>query len=73
MLQFDHEKISELRKAQDLTIEEFAKKIRTTKQTVSAWELGAVQPRLSLLVRMCNIFNVKLSFFMVTVHQSEQH
>lgn len=72
MTQFEHSKITELRLEKSLTIEEFAAKLGTTKQAVSAWETGASMPRVALLLRMCNAFGVELSFFMVDVNQSEQ-
>lgn len=69
---FDHTRIKELRTQKSLTIEEFALQLGTQKQQVSAWETGVQMPRVGMLVRMCNTFKVPISFFVRTVHHSEQ-
>lgn len=72
MQEFNHNKITELRTKEGLTIAEFAEKIGTTKQAVSAWETGASVPRVGLLLRICNVFGVALPFFISPVIQSER-
>lgn len=69
---FDRTKIRDLRTSLKLSVEEFAHKIGTKKQMVSAWETEVQMPRIDTLVRICNTFDVPVSFFIVDVHHSKQ-
>lgn len=52
--------ISLLRKQKRFTQEQFADRMRVTRQTVSKWESDEVIPELDRLVEMCEIFSCKL-------------
>lgn len=52
--------IQYLRKLNRQTQEQFAEKMRITRQTVSRWESDEVTPELNKLVEMCSIFSCKL-------------
>ena len=54
------EKISELRKKNNLTQEELAEKLNVTRQTISKWELGETSPSLDDAATLASIFQVSL-------------
>ena len=54
------EKISELRKKNNLTQEELAEKLSVTRQTISKWELGETSPSLDDAATLASIFQVSL-------------
>ena len=55
-----NEKIMKLRKKAGLSQEELAEKLSVTRQTVSKWELGTINPKMDKIQEMSKIFNVTL-------------
>ncbi len=53
-------KLDELRKLNDLTQEEFAKKLRVSRQTISAIENGKYNPSLDLAFEIALYFNMTI-------------
>ena len=56
-------KIKVLRAERDLNQEEFAAKIGVRQATVSSWEQGKNTVSTELLVKICQVFNIDLSYF----------
>lgn len=54
------EKIIKLRKRNAWSQEELAEKLDVTRQTVSKWELGTINPKMDKIQEMSKIFNVTL-------------
>lgn len=54
------EKIKALRKKENWTQEELAKKINVSNQAVSKWETGRGFPDISNLIQICDLFNITL-------------
>lgn len=52
--------IRELRKEKDLTQEQLAEKMNTSRRTVSRWETGTSMPDLSVLVDLAEFFEIDL-------------
>lgn len=55
-----NEKISELRKNNNMSQEELANKLNVTRQSISLWETNQTIPTLDNLIEMSNIFNISL-------------
>lgn len=55
-----HDRLKNLRVAHDLTQEELAKKIYVSRQTISKWENGKVQPDLENLVLISELYGLSL-------------
>jgi len=60
---FDRNQIIKLRKSRDLTQQQFARRIGTSRQVVASWESGDTKPSLDLLVTMGREFCVSIAFF----------
>ena len=58
-------RISDIRKNNNLSINEFAKKINVANSTVKSWELGNNVPTLQSMVSICNNFHVSLDSFII--------
>ena len=58
-------RISNIRKNNNLSINEFAKKINVANSTVKSWELGNNVPTLQSMVSICNNFHVSLDSFLI--------
>lgn len=56
------ERIKNLREAAQLKQNELAKKIATTRATISSWEAGINQPNLESLKRLSAYFNVTIDY-----------
>ena len=55
-----NEKLSELRKKNNLTQEELAEKLNVSRQTISKWELGETSPNISQAHEISKLFNISL-------------
>lgn len=53
-------KITELRKQNNLSQEELAEKVGVTRQTISKWELEETTPDINQAKKLTNIFNISL-------------
>ena len=58
------ENIQKLRKSFSLSQVEFATKLGVSKQCVSNWENGYIQPSLDMLVKIADHFNVSTDFLL---------
>lgn len=56
-------RIVELRKRYDLTQKELADKLGFKPSAISGWESGSRVPETLTLVKMCNIFGMKIGWF----------
>lgn len=56
--------IKELRVEMKLTQTELAKKLNTTQDTISLWELGKSFPDIFSLIKISQIFNVSTDFLL---------
>ena len=56
------EKLSKLRKANNLSQEQLAEKLGVSRQAVSRWELGETTPDMLNLVGLCDIFGVSADY-----------
>ena len=57
-------RIKELRKAFGLSQVELAMRMEVTKQTISNWENGNIQPSIDMLVGLSNVFNVTTDYLL---------
>ena len=57
------DKIYNLRKTSGLSQEDLGFKLGVSRQTVSKWEAGFVQPSFENLKSLCDVFQVSLSYF----------
>ena len=58
------EKITKLRKEQNLTQEQFAQILNVSRQSVSKWELNITYPDTDKLIRISKLFNCSLDFLL---------
>lgn len=58
------ENIQKLRKSFSVSQVEFAKTLGVSKQCVSNWENGYIQPSLDMLVKIADYFNVSTDFLL---------
>lgn len=56
-----NEKITKLRKQHNMTQEELARRVFSTKSTVSKWESGIMEPDLQILKSLSKLFNVDIA------------
>ena len=57
-------RIKELRKEFGLSQVELAMRMEVTKQTISNWENGNIQPSIDMLVGLANVFNVTTDYLL---------
>ena len=57
-------RIKELRKAFGLSQVDLASRMEVTKQTISNWENGNIQPSIDMLVGLANVFNVTTDYLL---------
>ncbi len=57
-----NEKLTKLRKEKGMTQEDLAFEVGVSRQSISKWELGEVEPDLSNLKAICKLFNVSLDY-----------
>jgi len=58
------EKITKLRKENNLTQEQFAELMKVSRQSVSKWELNTVYPDTEKLIRMSKLFSCSLDYLL---------
>ncbi|MCI6700239.1 MAG: helix-turn-helix domain-containing protein, partial [Solobacterium sp.] len=59
-----YEKLSKLRKANNLSQEQLAEKLNVTRQAVSKWESGESYPDMAKIIQLCKILNCSLNELM---------
>ena len=57
-------RIKELRASMGMNQVDFAKKLNVTKQSVSNWENGNIQPSIDMLVKIATIFSVSADYLL---------
>ena len=65
-----YERIKELRLALRMNQVEFANKLNVTKQCISNWENGYIQPSIDTLIRIAKIFSVSADWLLGLDHQN---
>lgn len=63
-----NERIKELRLALGINQIEFGRKLNVTKQCVSNWENGNIQPSIDMLIRICKVFSVSADYLLGLDH-----
>ena len=58
------EKLTKLRREQNLTQEQFAELLHVSRQSVSKWELGTAYPETEKLIRIGKLFDVSLDYLL---------
>jgi transcriptional regulator with XRE-family HTH domain len=66
------QKIMELRTMQNLSQNEFGRLIGVTRQTISKWELGQVEPSAKNLESICEIFDLPITYFFIAKEDLEE-
>lgn len=59
-----YERIKELRNSLGINQVEFGKRIGVTKQCISNWESGYIQPSIDVLVRIATTFSVSTDYLL---------
>ena len=54
----------ELRTSMGLNQVDFAKKLNVTKQSVSNWENGNIQPSIDMLIKIATVFSVSADYLL---------
>lgn len=57
-----YERIKELRNSLGINQIEFGKKLGVTKQCVSNWENGSIQPSVDMLIKICKVFSISSDY-----------
>ena len=65
-----YEQIKELRVSLKMNQIEFANKLNVTKQCVSNWESGYIQPSIDTLIRITETFSVSADWLLGLSHQN---
>lgn len=58
------QKLTHLRKDNNLTQEQFAEMMKVSRQSISKWELGTVYPDTEKLIRISKIFHCSLDYLL---------
>lgn len=58
------ERIKELRKSLGINQVEFGNKLSVTKQCISNWENGNIQPSIDMLIKICETFSVSSDYLL---------
>lgn len=58
------ERIKELRLSLGLNQVQFGRKLFITKQCVSNWENGNIQPSIDMLIKICSVFHVSADYLL---------
>ena len=56
-------RLREARKNAGLTVKEVGKSVGRSGKTVEAWEAGTTEPSAELLIDLCKLYDVSISFF----------
>ena len=59
-----YERIKELRNSLGINQVEFGKRINVSKQCISNWESGYIQPSIDMLVRIAKTFSVSTDYLL---------
>lgn len=59
-----NERIKELRKSLGINQVEFGRKLHVTKQCVSNWENGNIQPSIDMLIKIAETFSVNTDYLL---------
>ncbi len=59
-----YERVKELRNSLGINKVEFSKKIGVTKQCVSNWENGYIQPSIDMLIKIAKTFSVSTDYLL---------
>lgn len=62
------ERIKELRLSLGLNQIQFGRKISVTKQCISNWENGNIQPSIDMLIKICSAFHVSADYLLGLSH-----
>lgn len=58
------ERIHELRNSLGINQVEFGRRLHVTKQCVSNWENGNIQPSVDMLIQICTLFHVSADYLL---------
>ncbi|MFV3012012.1 helix-turn-helix domain-containing protein [Clostridium botulinum] len=58
------DRLKELREEKEMTQEELGKFLNVSRQTISGYEAGAIEPSISNLVKLADIFNISLDYLL---------
>lgn len=56
-----------------MTLADFARAVKTSRQAVKMWEDGNTVPTVPILLRIADAFEVDLNFFITDVRQSDNN
>lgn len=59
-----YERIKELRNSLGINQVEFGRRLGVTKQCISNWENGNIQPSIDMLIRICNLFSISSDYLL---------
>ena len=59
-----YERIKELRQSLGINQVEFGKRINVSKQCISNWESGYIQPSIDMLIRIAQTFSVSADYLL---------
>ena len=62
----------ELRKKNKLTQMELAEKLNFSNKSISKWESGEAVPSVEVLLKIAELFNVKLDYFVNITHSEDE-
>ncbi len=65
------EKLTRLRKSQNMTQEQLAEKLGVSRQAVSRWESGDSTPDMNNLLGLCDLFDVSSDYLIHDDYQSD--
>ncbi|EKS4344875.1 helix-turn-helix domain-containing protein [Clostridium sporogenes] len=58
------DRLKELREEKEFTQEELGKFLNVSRQTISGYESGSIEPSIANLVKIADIFNVSLDYLL---------
>ncbi|MCM1133359.1 MAG: helix-turn-helix domain-containing protein [Ruminococcus flavefaciens] len=59
-----YEQIKELRNSLGINQVEFGRRLGVTKQCISNWENGNIQPSIDMLIKICNLFSISSDYLL---------